>query len=304
MSKLFPDIEPYDTGYLDVSNEDSIYYEQSGNKKGIPVFYLHGGPGDGADPKHRKYFNPDKYRIVIHDQRGSGRSKPLGQLKTNTTNQLVDDIEKLRSFLEIEQFVLVGGSWGSTLALNYAIKYSQRVSKLVLWSIALFSNDEYSWTLERGANILFPDLWEKYADNSNLDLLEKYYKDIFSDDLEIRNKAIAAKLNWDLGILSLAPSGIKVDPQSLSPHMVAAVQISMHYFKNKGFMAEDFILKNVKVLEDIETHLIQGRYDMLTPAIAAWRLHKVLPKSTLKMVTAGHRTSESEILENILAHFN
>ncbi|PIO48953.1 MAG: prolyl aminopeptidase [[Chlorobium] sp. 445] len=295
---LYPPIVPYRTGFLQVSEMHRIYYEEVGNPKGKPVVFLHGGPGGGIEPQHRQYFNPKKWRVVLFDQRGCGKSTPFAELRENTTWDLVADIERLREQLGIEKWTVFGGSWGSTLALAYSETYPNRCAGLILRGIFLLRQKEVHWFYQEGANYFFPDAWEHYLEpippKERGDMIAAYYKRLTSPNAATRLRAAKAWSVWE-GTLSK----LQADPKHIARFAadnfaVAFARIECHYFINKGFFEhDDELLRRAKRIAHLPTIIVQGRYDVICPPISAWELHKALPKSELIIVPqAGHAASE------------
>lgn len=301
MSELYPEIEPFDSDYLQVSPEHDMYYEQSGNPEGKPVLYIHGGPGAGASPKSRRFFDPEHYRIILFDQRGSGKSKPHASLENNTTWELVKDIELLRKHLGIRKFLLFGGSWGSTLALTYAINHPSHVMGLILRGIFLCRQSEIEWFYQYGAHHIFPDVWESYLEpipeNERNDLVSAYYKRLTSEDDSERMKAAFAWSKWEAACARLIQDPDKIaefdDPELAE----AFARIECHYFTNKVFFESDnYLLENVEKIRHLPGLIVHGRYDIVCPVRSAWDLHKAWPESQLKIIPdAGHAASEPPI---------
>jgi proline iminopeptidase len=297
---FYPALRPYHRSYLRVSKLHELYFEQSGNSKGKPVVFLHGGPGGGTNPGMRRFFNPRRYRIVLFDQRGCGASRPHAELRENTTWDLVADIEKLREHLGIERWMVFGGSWGSTLALAYAQKHPERVTELVLRGIFLLRRSELEWFYQNplGAASVFPDLWEKYVAvipaNERQDLMRAYYRRLTSKRAATRARAARAWSRWEG-----ATSYLRTNPKYLAkfddPDYAAAfARIEAHYFVNGGFLqSDDQLLRDAHRLRNIPGVIVQGRYDMLCPMRSAWDLHRVWPRSQLYIVAdAGHSAME------------
>lgn len=306
MRHLYSAIEPYQSGMLPVSDLHTIYYEQSGNPNGQPVVFLHGGPGGGTIPTYRQYFDPEKWRIILFDQRGAGKSTPHAELRENTTWDLVSDIEKLRSHLQIDHWVVFGGSWGSTLSLSYSQTHPDRCLGLILRGIFLLRRKEILWFYQEGASWIFPDAWEQYLApipvEERDDLVSAYYRRLTSDDAETR--AIAAKA-WS--VWEGSTSRLMVDPDlqskfSQDEFADAFARIECHYFMNRGFFeTDDQLLKNCDRIRHIPTVIVQGRYDVVCPMASAWDLHKALPDAEFVVVPdAGHSMMETGILSALI----
>ena len=306
MRELYPDIEPYDSGTLRVDDRHTLYYEQCGNPDGKPVVMLHGGPGGGCNAKMRRFHDPAKYRIVLFDQRGAGRSTPHADLVDNTTWHLVADIEQLRERLGIERWQVFGGSWGSTLALAYAQTHPQRVTELVLRGIFMLRRWELAWFYQEGASRMFPDAWEHYLapipEHERGDLIAAYHRRLTSDDEATRLEAAKAWSIWEGGT-----SYLHIDPDYATSHgdpafALAFARIENHYFVNGGFFeVEDQLLRDVHRIADIPGVIVQGRYDVVCPAQSAWELHKAWPKAELVITPAsGHSAFEAENVDALV----
>ena len=306
---LYPAIRPYRTGRLRVSRVHELYFEESGNPNGKPVVFLHGGPGGGTDPKMRRFFDPKRYRIVLFDQRGCGKSTPHASLVENTTWDLVEDIEKLRDFLEIPRWQVFGGSWGSTLALAYAQTHPKRVTELVLRGIFMLRRWELEWFYQNpgGAAALFPDLWEEYvkpipkADRH--DMMAAYYRRLTS-----RNAATARVAARAWSIWEGATSYLRVNPDYVaqfedSDYAAAFARIECHYFVNRGFFRSDAqLLEDVKRIRKIPGVIVQGRYDVICPMRSAWDLHRAWPEADLRIVgDAGHSAFETGMVHELVS---
>ncbi len=297
---LYPPLRPYSTGRLGVSEVHELYYEQSGNPQGKPVVFLHGGPGGGTDPRMRRFFDPEVYRIVLFDQRGCGKSTPHASLHENTTWHLVDDIESLREHLGIAAWQVFGGSWGATLALAYAQKYPARVTELVLRGIFMLRRSELAWFYQNseGAASLFPDLWEHYLapipPDERYDLIRAYYRRLTSTDAAERNAAARAWSVWEGATSFLHLNPAYVSKFEESDYAAAFARIECHYFVNGGFFeVDDQLLRDVPRIRHIPCVIVQGRYDVVCPMRSAWALHRAWPESKLVIVPdAGHSAFE------------
>ena len=297
---LYPPLRPYSTGRLGVSEVHELYYEQSGNPKGKPVVFLHGGPGGGTDPRMRRFFDPEVYRIVLFDQRGCGKSTPHASLHENTTWHLVDDIEALREHLGIAAWQVFGGSWGATLALAYAQKHPARVTELVLRGIFMLRRSELEWFYQdsEGAAALFPDLWEQYLApiplDERYDLIRAYYRRLTSTDAAERNAAARAWSVWEGATSFLHLNPAYVSKFEESDYAAAFARIECHYFVNGGFLeVDDQLLRDVPRIRHIPCVIVQGRYDVVCPMRSAWALHRAWPESKLVIVPdAGHSAFE------------
>ncbi len=306
MRTLYPEIEPNQTGFLKVDEMHSIYWEESGNPQGKPVLFLHGGPGGGTDPKNRRFFNPQAYRIILIDQRGAGKSTPHSCLINNTTWDLVADIEKVRLFLHIEKWVVFGGSWGSTLSLAYAETHPERVLALIVRGIFLCRKKELHWFYQFGAHHIFPDMWEKYLlpipQEERGDLITAYSKRLNSLDPAVRKQAAKAWTEWEGAALKL-----RFDPKLFEEFTEdykadAIARIECHYFLNGGFFKTDnYLLENISKIRSIPGVIVQGRYDIICPFESAWELHKAWPEASFEIIPdAGHAGSEPGITDALV----
>jgi proline iminopeptidase len=302
----YPSIEPYRTHRLKVSGLHDIYVEESGNPAGRPAIFVHGGPGGGSEPWHRQFFNPQKYRIVLFDQRGCGRSTPHAELRENTTWDLVADMEKIREMLGIERWLVFGGSWGSTLGLAYAETHPQRVSALVLRGIFLLRKAEIDWFYQEGASWIFPDAWEHYLKpipaSERGDLVAAYHRRLTSDDPQVRGAAAKAWSIWEGATSKLFPSADMIARFGGDSFAEAFARIECHYFANRGFFdRDDQLLANVDRVRNIPAVIIQGRYDVVCPMKSAWDLHRAWPEADFQIVgDAGHAASEPGILSKLV----
>lgn len=296
---LYPEIEPYDSGQLAVDTRHTLYYEQCGNPHGKPVVFLHGGPGGGAGPASRRFFDPDHYRIVLFDQRGCGRSTPHADLVDNTTWHLVADIERLRAHLDIERWQVFGGSWGSTLALAYAQTHPERVSELVLRGIFMLRRAEMLWFYQQGASALFPDLFKAYRDHipagERGDLISAYYRRLTSDDEDVQMQAARHWSGWEGATSHLRPSRDHISSSTASRFALAFARIECHYFVHGGFFEyDDQLLRNIDAIRDIPCVIVHGRYDVVCPLANAWDLHRAWPQAALRIsADAGHSAFEA-----------
>ena len=298
IARLYPPIEPFRTGILDTGDGHQVYWELCGNPAGKPAVFLHGGPGAGCSPDHRRLFDPARYCVLLFDQRGCGRSRPSASLEHNTTWHLVADIERLRSLLGVERWLVFGGSWGSTLALAYAQTHPVRVSELVLRGIFTLRRAELLWYYQEGASWLFPDLWEEFLapipEAERGDLMAAYRQRLVGSD--------RAWSLWEGQTLTLRP-----DPAGAAKHggddfALAFSRIENHYFVHAGWMEEGQLLKGAHKLAGIPGVIVQGRYDMATPAKTAWELHRAWPEAEFHLIDdAGHAFSEPGILAQLLA---
>jgi len=306
--EFYPHVEPYVTGRLKVSGLHELYYEQCGNPNGKPVVVLHGGPGGGIATYYRQYFDPEAYRVVLFDQRGAGKSTPFASLEENTTWDLVEDMEKLRRHLEIDQWLVFGGSWGSTLALAYAETHPERVKGLVLRGIFTLRRSELLFFYQEGSSWLFPDAWEKFLapipEVERGDLMSAYHRRLTGSDEKVKQECATAWSVWEM-----TTSRLYVDPDYVAraadddAFALAFARIECHYFVHGGFFKEDEqLIKGASRLASIPMTIVQGRYDLVCPMKTAWDLHKALPSSELVIVPdAGHSAKEPGIVDALVS---
>jgi proline iminopeptidase len=305
--ELFPEIEPYNTGTLAVSDLHTLYYEEVGNPEGKPIIFLHGGPGGGLVPEYRRFFDPDFYRVILFDQRGSGKSTPHAELEDNTTWHIVEDIEKLRESLNIDKWLAFGGSWGSTLGLTYAIKHPCSVSGLILRGIFMAREFELNWLYkEGGVSNIYPDAWESFIEpipeDERDDIPLAYYKRLTSDNDETRLEVAKAWSVWEGSISKLIPDEKLIEDFSEPHTAVSIAKIECHYFINDLFFeTPEYLLNNIDSIKDIPIIIVQGRYDVVCPIRSAWELHKACPGSSLRVVKdAGHSSMEEGIINELI----
>ena len=307
---LYPPIEPFNSGYMERDGH-RIYYEQNGNPNGKPAVFLHGGPGGGGSIAVRRFFNPEKYNIVIFDQRGCGRSKPHGCLEKNTTWHLVEDIEALKNMLEIEKWLVFGGSWGSTLSLAYSQTYPKSVSEMVLRGIFMLRKKELDWFYQEGASKIFPEAWEKFLEPIDIDqrnnLMSAYHKIFKSDDEDKKLSAAVAWSRWEGSTSSLSYNPDMANSFSDPKFALAFALIENHYFVNKGFLEHEnqLIETGIDIIRHIPTTIVQGRYDMVCPMTTAWELSKNWPEAKLIIApSSGHTAFEKEITHELVKATN
>lgn len=305
MRTLYPDISSYNKLHLNVDDLHTLYIEESGNPKGIPVVFIHGGPGGGTSSAHRRFFNPEKYRIILFDQRGCGRSTPHSELHNNTTATLLDDMEKIREHLSIDQWLLFGGSWGSTLSLLYAQAFPEKVLGLILRGIFLCRKQDIDWFYQQGASAIFPDYWKEYQHPIPLaerhDMLSAYHKRLTSDNEIARMSAAKAWSVWEGRCSTIDPNADLVDHFAAPHFALAMARIEAHYFINQAFIDENQILNNCDRIQHIKTTIVHGRYDMVCPIEQAQALHDKLPNSEFHIVRdAGHSAFEKGIIDNLI----
>jgi proline iminopeptidase len=303
---LYPEIESYAAGMLDVGDGHHIYWEMAGNPEGKPAVFLHGGPGGGIDPKHRRQFDPARYRVLLFDQRGCGRSTPHAELEANTTWHLVADIERLRELMGVDKWLVFGGSWGSTLALAYAETHPERVSELVLRGIFTLRRFELDWYYQHGACLLFPDKWERFIapipKEERGDLVGAYRKRLTDPDRDVRIAAAKAWSLWEGETITLLPDAELSSHFGEDDFAVAFARIENHYFVHRGWLEEGQLIGDAGKLKNIPGIIIHGRYDVACPAQNAWDLHRAWPEAELHIVDgAGHAFSEPGILHELIS---
>jgi len=290
---LYPPIEPYRTGTLKVSDIHSMFYQEAGNPEGKPALFLHGGPGVGILPDYRRFFDPKVYRVILPDQRGAARSTPYAELSENTTWDIVEDLEKLRKHLHIERWIVMGGSWGSTLGVSYAIHYPQSVAALILRGIFLARPMEEDWLFRPGgASQIFPDEWERFVspipEKERGNLLPAYYSLLTGENEEEKLRAARAWTRWEVSTMTLVPNPAVIEAMMEPKSAVAIARIECHYSVNNFFMKSDnYLLDLIHKIHGIPCRIVQGRHDVLCPPISAWDLHKALPGSDLRIVPDG-----------------
>jgi proline iminopeptidase len=303
MRTLYPELAVYSTGTLAVDDLHSVYYEESGNREGIPVVYLHGGPGSGSNENHRRYFNPDKYRIIIFDQRGCNRSTPRGETRNNTTQHLIEDMETLREELGVDKWLVYGGSWGAALGLLYAQSHPVRVSGMILRGTFLARQEDLDWFIRHGDNRIFPDAWEDFIalipENERDNLVEAYYSRVHGDDRALGLRAAQAWSRWAGTIATYLLT--ETSPQPVAEEQVLhEVLIETHYARHRYFIADNQILVNVDKLPAVPTDIIHGRRDLTCTLSASWALHKALPDSRLHIVREGGHLAGEPVLTDAL----
>ncbi|MFN3353010.1 MAG: prolyl aminopeptidase [Brevundimonas sp.] len=303
---LYPEIEPFASGYLDTGGPHQIYFEECGNPNGVPVVVLHGGPGGAVNPGMRRYFDPRRYRIILFDQRGCGKSTPNASLEANTTWDLIEDIERLRERCNVDKWVVFGGSWGSTLSLAYAITHPERVRALVLRGIFLLTRKELHWFYQDGASMLFPDAWERFIapipEAERGDLLDAYFRRLTGDDVETRLRCAVAWSSWEGDTVSVEGPAARPDKFAEPEFALAFARIECWYFKHGGFFPKDgWLLENIGRVRHIPCWIAQGRFDVVTPMSGAWALHRAWPEARLEVVgDAGHASSEPGIVDSLV----
>ena len=303
---LYPEIEPRETGHLEVGDGHRLYWELSGNPDGKPVVFLHGGPGGGSSPAHRRQFDPARYNILVFDQRGAGKSTPYASLEANTTWHLVEDIETLRAHFGVDQWMVFGGSWGSTLALAYAETHPERVTELVLRGVFLFDPHEVDWLYEKGgASSLYPEAWDDFmapiAEHERDDLVAAYRRVLTGDDEAAKLVAAKAWSKWEAVTVTLLPSAETEEHFTDPAVAVAVARIENHYMANHGWLEEGQLLRGAVKLRAIPGVIVQGRHDCCTPPVAAWALKQAWPEIELNIIPdGGHMFSEPGVLDGLV----
>ena len=302
---LYPAIEPYRFGHLDVGHGHRLYWEQSGNPLGKPAVFLHGGPGAGCSPDHRRLFDPERYNVLLFDQRGCGRSKPHASLEANTTWHLVEDIERLRVLAGVESWLVFGGSWGSTLALAYAEAHPDRASELILRGIFTMRQSELDWFYQHGASALFPDKWEGFLapipEAERGDLVAAYHRRLTSEDHDVRLDAAKAWSAWEGATITLLPDKSTLAVHTGDRFAIAIARIENHYMVNHGWLEEGQLIRDAAKIRHIPGVIVQGRYDACTPPATAWDLHRAWPEAEFHMIPdAGHAYNQPGILDRLI----
>ena len=302
---LYPPIEPYETGMLDVGDGHTLYWERCGTPGAKPAVFLHGGPGSGCSPKQRQQFDPKKYDVLLFDQRGCGRSTPFASLEDNTTWHLVADIERLRVLAGIDKWMVFGGSWGSTLGLAYAQTHPEHVTELVLRGIFLFRQSEVDWLYKYGASELYPEGWQDFIglvqEGERSKLVEAYYRRLTSEDPATRLAAAKAWSRWEGLTVTLLPDAAMLEEFTEDNHAIAVARIECHYMRNLGWLDDDQLLENAHKLKDIPGVIVQGRHDCCTPPSAAWALKQAWPEVELEIVPdGGHLFTEPGITDGLV----
>lgn len=303
---LFADNEPFASGWLPPAQGHEIYYEECGNPQGKPCVILHGGPGGAINPTMRRFFDPSKWRMALFDQRGCGKSRPNASLDDNTTWTLIEDIERLRVKLGVEKWCVFGGSWGSTLALAYAIKHPERVESLVLRGVFLLTARELAWFYQDGAGMLFPDAWARFCApipvEERGDMISAYHKRLTHPERRVQAEAASAWSQWEGDTISIRGPEARPSKFNEVDFAIAFARIECHFFANHGFFPEEgWILNNAAVLKDIPGWIVQGRFDVVTPMEAAWKLKTAWPRTRFEIVwDAGHASTEPGIVDALV----
>lgn len=309
MLTFYPEASSKSEFFLPVSDTHQLWVGEYGNAKGLPVVFLHGGPGSGCEKFHTRFFDPEKYRIILFDQRGSGRSTPHACLEDNTTQALVDDIEILRKHLNIDQWVVFGGSWGSTLGLAYAEQYPKRVLGLVLRGIFLCRPQDIAWFYQQGASAVFPDYWQDYIavipEEERSDLVRAYYRRLTSDDQQIQLTAARAWSLWEGRTSTLLPKNTVIDHFGSDHTALSLARIECHYFVNDSFLAPKQLIQNAAKLANIPGYIVHGRYDIVCPIEQAYALHQAWPQAKFTIAaSSGHSATEPEIVDALIQATN
>lgn len=310
MKTLYPEVNSARSSILATSSKHLVYFEEVGNSSGIPIIFLHGGPGSGCNENHRRYFDPDKYRIILIDQRGCNRSKPNGYIENNTTQLILDDIEAIRRELDIDKWILFGGSWGATLALLYAERYPQNISGIILRGTFLARQCDFDWFAKSGVNKIFPDYWEEFisnfTDSEKGNLLESLHERVFSDDKQTQLEAAKAWSLWAGRVVTHSFIDEYVLDESNRDKLVNEVKIEMHYAKNKYFITENQILENITKVPDVPIIVIHGRKDLTCLPESSWSVHEALLNSGKKdlnlviVANAGHLAGEPTMVDALI----
>ena len=306
MRELYPPIEPYRDQHIQVSDLHTIHYEECGDPSGLPVLFVHGGPGGGIETIYRRYFDPERYRVILVDQRGSGQSTPHAELRENTTQDLIGDMERVRAASGVERWLVFGGSWGSTLGLAYAQAHPERVTRLILRGIFLCRDQEIRWFYQDGASRVFPDHWEQFLAPipapERDDLLQAYYRRLTGDDRDAQLEAARAWSIWEGATSKLYYDEAWAAKFGQDEFSLAFARIESHYFVHGAFLEEDQLLRDAEKIRHIPGVIVQGRYDMVCPLTSAWDLHRAWPEAQLHIVPdAGHSITEPGIVNRLVA---
>jgi proline iminopeptidase len=305
LRELYPELDTFKMGVLETGSGHSVYFEQSGNESGIPVIFFHGGPGSGCNENHRRYFNPEKYHIILFDQRACNRSTPNGSVENNTTQNILDDIESIRNELKVEKWLLFGGSWGATLALLYAEKYPQTVSGIILRGTFLARQCDFEWFAKSGVNKIFPDYWCEFISFFNAgeknNLVDTLHEKIFSNDKNIQLEAAKTWSLWAGRIVTHSLTGEYILEIESEDKLINEVKVEIHYAKNKYFIRENQILENISKISGVPISIIHGRKDLTCLPDSSWLVHQALANSKLNLVSdAGHLASEPTMIDALI----
>lgn len=317
MKELFPEIEPFSSDYITVAGGHEIYVEQCGNPAGLPVIFLHGGPGSGCNENHRRYFDPARYHIIIFDQRGCHRSRPAGCIENNTIQDLINDMEVIRNTLDIDQWILFGGSWGATLALAYAELHTKKVMGMILRGSFLARKQDLDWFVRSGANRLLPDAWAEFVkvipDDERDDLITAYHEKYFGGDKQQSLQCAQAWSTWATKVVTYHMNSSEnrtgesedKDPELERQKILNETAIELHYAKNQYFLQENQLLANIDTLKEIFMELVHGRLDITCPVQSSWLLHDALPGSNLTIVpNGGHLAGEPPMVDALITATN
>ncbi len=309
MKPLYPKISPYNTFFLETKSQHTVYIEESGTPNGIPVIFLHGGPCSGTKPHHRCFFNPEKYRIILMDQRGCGLSRPYGELKNNSTQDLINDIELLRQQLKIEKWLLFGGSWGGTLALLYAQQYSENVSAMIIRGVFLARKRDLDWFMQGIAGNIYPECWQNLVasipENDRKNLLAGLCSALWSENELLQRRVAKAWMAWGAQVALGDAYEKNGEIEHVTEKMLQQIQMELHYAKNNYFIDENQILKQCSKLCSIPTIIIHGRYDLVCPMESALSLHKVLPEAQYHVLpNSGHIAKGNEMIDALITATN
>lgn len=304
MRQLYPEIDCHKNHILDVGGQHRLYMEECGNNQGIPIIFLHGGPGSGSNENHRRYFNPEKYRIIIFDQRGCNRSTPQGCVENNTTQSLIDDMERIREHLSVDKWLIFGGSWGATLGLLYAETHPENIMGMILRGTFLARQRDLDWFAKKGANQIFPDYWAEFIqhvpNDARDDLIAAYHHYVFSENDEMRKKFARAWSEWAGKVVTYTLDEVNDEEEDIDT-ILNEVSIETHYAFNKYFISENQIINNAHQLPEVPTVIIHGRCDMTCTLESSWALHEVLPHSELVIVPgAGHLSGEPDMVDALI----
>jgi proline iminopeptidase len=302
---LFAENDPFASGWLRTDGPHEVFYEECGRPNGKPCVILHGGPGGAINPTMRRFFDPTKWRMALFDQRGCGRSRPNASLQDNTTWKLIEDIERLREHLGVEKWCVFGGSWGSTLALAYAITHPERVESLILRGVFLLTERELKWFYQDGASMLFPDAWRRFCapipPDERGDMMEAYHRRLIHPDRRVQAEAAAAWSQWEGDTISIRGPEARPSKFNEIDFAIAFARIECHFFVNRGFFPEGWILQNAARLAGIPGWIVQGRFDVVTPMEAAWKLKNAWPGARFEVVwDAGHASTEPGIVDALV----
>jgi len=301
MRNLYPEIEPFHQFFLETESQHKVYVEQSGNPQGIPVVFLHGGPCSGTKPKHRCFFDPEIYHIILFDQRGCGQSTPFGELESNTTQDLIDDMERIRLQLDIKQWVLFSGSWGSTLALLYAQQHKHAVVAMIIRGVFLARERDLAWFVKEGVNAIYPELYQNLLESLDAHNIDNLYTTLWGEDEIAVRRLTKAWMQWSGQVALGIDYSVAEFPEHVTQKMVDQVRMELHYAKNQYFIAENQVLEACADLGEIPTIIIHGRYDLVCPIEAAVSLAKALPQAEFQILaTAGHIAQGTEMVDALI----